>query len=134
MFAKLSVRRKWLHDHPSGTEADVERMAGRTSILQIRQARHPLYGNGVLSTLEVPLPIDARSAEEVDGLSRWELATPDTPPLFGAWHIGSRAPCFVTFVPNALCYPGLPFNLTAWAMVRGALARLWLANKSNPIN
>jgi hypothetical protein len=56
MFAKPPVRRLWLEDHPF-TEADVERMARRTSLLQIRQARHPLYGNGLLSTLECRFPL-----------------------------------------------------------------------------
>jgi hypothetical protein len=57
MFAKPPARRSWLEDHPIATEADVEQIAGRTSLLQIRQARHPLYANGLLSTLEVPMSI-----------------------------------------------------------------------------
>jgi hypothetical protein len=134
MFAKPLVRRLWLEDHPFAPEADVERIAGRTSLLQIRPARHPLYGNGLLSTLEVPMSIDSRSQEAVDSLNRWELATLDAPPLFGAWHVGTRAPCFATFVPNQICFPGLPLNLTIWAMSRTGSLRSWLANRPEAMN
>lgn len=54
----------------------------------------------------------------------------DRPPFRGAWHIGPRAPSFVTFIPNALCLPWLPVNLTVWAMARTAMVRQLLGSET----
>jgi hypothetical protein len=134
VFTTPEMRRKWLEGYPSATEKDLDRMAGRTSIHQIRHVRHPFYGNGVLSTLEVPLPVDSRSGELADHLNRWELSTPDTPPLFGAWQIGPRALSFATFIPNQFCYPGLPVNLTVWATMRNHLVRHLFPDSTHTTN
>ncbi len=40
------------------SEEELDRMAGRTSLLQIRSSEHPLYGKGICTTLELPLSSD----------------------------------------------------------------------------
>ena len=68
------------------SDEDLDRWSGLTSLLQISIADHPLYGRGVQSTLEIPVPSDdpARLANE---LNAWELSSPELPPHFGAWCI-----------------------------------------------
>lgn len=109
-------------------EEDITRMGGRTSLLWIRTTeRHSFYGNGVLATLEIPLPVDDPDLPRLfDELNRWELSGHDLPPLFGAWSIGTRAPTFVTFIPNQLCMPILFLNLFHWSKVRHFRVRAWL--------
>lgn len=95
--------RELLEEH--GVDEDtLEAAGGRTSLFQVQSMRHPLYGNGVQARLEIPLSGEAEEAARLASeLNLWELATPDTPPLFGAWCVGPRSPAFVTFVPNQLC-------------------------------
>ena len=105
----------------------IEAAGGRTSLFQIQNMRHPLYGNGVQARLEIPLSAEHEEAARVaTELKIWELDTPDLPPLFGAWCVGPRSPAFVTFVPNQLCLPGLLHNLAVWAMVRHFRVRRWV--------
>lgn len=105
---------------------------GRTSLLWVRTAeRHSLYGNGVLSTLELPVPVDVKNLPQlVDELNGWELGEPDLPPLFGAWCIGPRAPTFISFVPTLLCVPGLVMGLASWARARHARAQQWVQGRA----
>jgi hypothetical protein len=112
----------------SWSQEDLERMGGRTCLLWLTTNEpHALYGNGVLSRLELPLPVHGPSAEAlVNELNQWELSTVDLPPLFGAWCLGPRAPTFVSFVPNAMCVPGLLVNLLMWNRVRAARVREWV--------
>jgi hypothetical protein len=114
------------------SETDLARLGGRTSLLWLTTEQpHAMYGNGVLSRLELPLPVDGSSAEAlVAELNQWELSTVDLPPLFGAWCLGPRAPTFVSFVPNAMCVPGLLVNLLCWNRVRAARVREWIGNPS----
>lgn len=113
------------------SEADLARLGGRTSLLWLATNEpHAMYGNGVLSRLELPLPVDGPSAETlVAELNQWELSTVDLPPLFGAWCLGPRAPTFVSFVPNAMCVPGLLVNLLHWNRVRAARVREWVGEQ-----
>ena len=92
---------------------------------------HPLYGNGVLCQLEIPLPVKgALTANLVDELNRWELSGADLAPLFGSWCVGNRAPAFVSFVPNQFCFPGMPRYLTVWAAARQGRVRQWLSGST----
>ena len=80
----------WLKDV---SEEQIERMAGKTSFLEILVTDHPLYGKGVRSTLELPFsPDDPATVQMVNELNAWELSGSDLPPHFGAWCIGNRAP------------------------------------------
>jgi hypothetical protein len=121
-------QREHLLESGEYTPEELDRLSGRTVLFWLTSTEpHPLYGNGILCRLELPLPLDAaNSAGLVDQLNRWELSQPDFPPLYGAWCIGSRAPTFVTFVPNQFCLPGLLQNLTVWSRQRalGVRARL----------
>jgi len=111
---------------------DLQRMSGRTTLLQIGFTAHPLYGNGVFSRLEIPIPINDPSVFRlVDELNRWELSGSDLAPLFGSWCVGDRAPTFMTFIPNQACLPGLLQNLTAWAIVRHNRVRQWIEAMSS---
>jgi hypothetical protein len=102
------------------TEEELNRLSGRTMLFWATSKEpHPLYGNGILCRLELPLPRDAPYITMlVDQLNRWELRRPDLAPLYGAWCIGPRAPTFVTFVPNQFCLPGLLQNLWVWSRER----------------
>ncbi|HUS98026.1 MAG TPA: hypothetical protein VMX97_14960, partial [Hyphomicrobiaceae bacterium] len=100
------------------TPEELDRLSGRTILLWVTSTEpHPLYGNGLLCRLELPLPA-SNTADLVEQLNHWELRRPDFAPLYGAWCIGNRAPTFVTFVPNQFCLPGLPQNLTHWSYQR----------------
>lgn len=98
------------------------------SVLHVRSTeRHSLYGSGMLSTLELPIPLDrAGLAELVDQLNRWELSGPDLPPRLGAWCLGPRAPTYVSFVPSLLCVPGIVVSLAAWGRARHVRVSQWL--------
>lgn len=113
------------------SEVDLERFGGRTSLLWLSANEpHAMYGNGILSRLELPLPVEGSSAAAlVSELNQWELSTFDLPPLFGAWCLGPRAPTFVSFVPNAMCVPGLLVNLLVWNRVRAARVREWIGEQ-----
>ncbi len=127
-FSHEDVRDRARRDLHYSAE-DLERMGGRTSLLQILVSEHPLYGRGIQSRLEIPIPVnDPAVFRLVDELNRWELSGPDLPPLFGAWCLGDRAPAFVTFVPTQMCFPGLLQNLTAWAIVRQQRVRQWITS------
>jgi hypothetical protein len=109
------------------SEEQLDRAAGKTSLLQIRNAEHPLYGKGICSTLELPVfsddPATAKVANELNG---WELSGADLAPHFGAWCVGSRALSYVNFVPTQFCVPGLLVNLTVWMVARHVRVRQWL--------
>ena len=111
------------------TSEELDRLSGRTILFWATSTvPHPLYGNGVLCRLEIPLPLAGTDAAKlVNRLNRWELKRPDFPPLYGAWCIGNRAPTFVSFVPNQYCLPGLLQNLTAWALQRALRVQALLA-------
>lgn len=127
LFAKEELREKLLAGGDR-TPEEVDRLGGRTSLLQILTTEpHPLYGNGVLCRLEIPVATDDdKAASLIDELNRWELSGDDLPPLFGAWCMGPRAPTFVTFIPNQYCVPGLLQNLYVWAQGRHGRVRDWL--------
>jgi hypothetical protein len=129
------VRDRYLATH-SISPADLERMAGRTSLFEIRSTSHPLYGNGVLSTLTLPVEEAGFPAlvRRVHELNRWELDRADLPPLFGAWCLRGARLCFVSFAPTAYCrsVPGLLMSLSAWASVRNGVLRDRLGSRSAP--
>jgi hypothetical protein len=106
------------------SEEQLDRMAGKTSLLQIRIGEHPLYGKGVHNTLELPFaPDDPAAVQMVNALNAWELSVPDLPPHFGAWCIGNRAAAYVSFIPTQFCIPGLLHNLTIWMAARHVRVR-----------
>src|SRR5262249_54134767 len=125
LFADGDLREKAAKDLGL-SEEELDRMGGKTSLLQLKSMTHPLYGSGVMSLLEIPVPLSARTPELACELNRWELSTPELPPFFGAWCAGKRSPAFVTFVPSQFCFPGLLHNLTTWARVRHGMVRQWL--------
>jgi hypothetical protein len=116
------------------TAEELERLSGRTMLFSATTKHpHPLYGNGILCRLELPLPRDAPYASTiVDQLNRWELRRPDLPPLYGAWCIGPRAPTFVTYLPNQFCLPGLVPNLLAWSEQRARRVQALLEQGMDP--
>ncbi len=100
---------------------------GGTCLLWVRQDTHPFLGNGVLATLEVPLPLAGEEPTALmEELNGWEMETPELPPYFGAWMPGRQAPSFGTFIPNELCVTGIAQHLSAWAVVRARELRLWM--------
>jgi len=101
---------------------------GGASALWVRTTeRHSLYGNGVLSTLELPIPLDRKGLPELtDQLNRWELSGPDLPPRLGAWCVGPRALTYISFIPSLLCVPGVAVSLAAWGRARHARVSQWL--------
>jgi hypothetical protein len=103
-------------------------MLARPSRLWIRSThRHKLYGNGLLATLELPVPLDQKGLPETaDELNSWELRGPDLPPLFGAWCIGPRAPAFTSFIPNRMCVPGIELALAHRMQLRHSRVCQWL--------
>lgn len=119
LFLYGDVRERMLQEGGC-TEADLDRLGGRTSLLQVKTSeRHALYGNGVFCSLEIPLSIaEPKASRLVTLLNQWELMSPELPPLFGAWCVGPRAPAFVTFIPNQCCIPRLLRYLTVWAEAR----------------
>jgi len=108
-------------------------LSGRIILFRMTTTEpHPLYGNGVLCGLELPLPPGVpNSADLVDQLNRWEFQ-PDFAPLYGAWCTGPRAPTFVTFVPNQCCLPGLLQSLTAWSHQRALRVQGFLEQGEGP--
>jgi hypothetical protein len=110
------------------TSAEMDRMGGRTSLFRLTNSvNHALYGKGVMSRLEIPLPIDGPDvATLIDELNRWELSSAHLAPQFGAWCKGPRAPIFISFLPTQFCFPGLLQHLTVWAHVRHVRVHKWL--------
>lgn len=105
-----------------------KRAGGKTSLLQIRVATHPIYGNGVQCTLEIPSPANDEVSERLShALNGWELSRADLPPLMGAWCPGPRALAFGTFVPTQFWVPGLLQNLFGWGSSRHSSVRELLA-------
>jgi hypothetical protein len=97
------------------SEEQLDRMAGKTSLLQILVDEHPLYGKGVRSTLELPFsPQDPATLHMVNELNAWELSVADLPPHFGAWCVGHRALAYVCFMPTQFCVAGILLNLIGW--------------------
>ncbi len=115
------------------TSEELDRVAGRTSLFRVTSTvPHPLYGNGVLSRLEIPIALgEGDTAKLVDRLNRWELERPDLPPLYGAWCIGDRAPTFVSFAPTQYCGPGLLQNLTSWSLQRAMRVQALLSEDAD---
>jgi hypothetical protein len=110
------------------SDKQLDRMAGKTSLLQILVAEHPLYGKGVRSTLELPFAPDDPTAEQtVNELNAWELSGADLPPHFGAWCVGPRALAYVCFLPTQFCVAGILSNLTMWMAARHARVLQWLS-------
>jgi hypothetical protein len=108
-------------------DEQLDRASGKTSLLQIRTGDHPLYGKGILSTLELPFsPEDPSGQHLADELNAWELTGADLPPHFGAWCVGDRAIAYISFMPTQFCIPGLLHNLIVWMAARQARARNWL--------
>ncbi|MBL8224828.1 MAG: hypothetical protein JNM50_05805 [Chromatiales bacterium] len=106
------------------TNEDLDRMAGRTSLVTIKPGTHPLIGKGLRCSLEIPLPADqAQSAALVTELNQWELGEADLPPHLGAWCTGPRSLAYLSFVPTQLCVPGLPSHLADWAAARHVRVR-----------
>jgi hypothetical protein len=105
---------------------------GSASALWVRSTeRHSLYGNGLLSTLELPIARDRRGLPELtDQLNRWELSGSDLPPRLGAWCVGPRALSYISFIPSLLCVPGVAVSLAAWGRVRHARVSQWLEAES----
>lgn len=131
LFLYNKYRNKLLENFAEVSTYDLEKMAGATSLFQIFYCKHPLYGNGIFSQLEIPLPIKGKvSTNLVNELNHWELSGADLPPLFGAWCVGNRAPAFVSFIPNQFCLPGILVNLTAWARARHDRVRQWLGGST----
>jgi hypothetical protein len=130
MLATEEARRAMTADGRIAPER-LAQMAGATSLLQIRVARHPFYGPGIHCQLELPLPVDGDAAVSlVTGLNEWELSGPDLPPHLGAWSLGDRAPAYVCFLPTQYTVPGLLQNLTVWMAARATRARAWLSGPS----
>jgi hypothetical protein len=119
VFLEPSMRMTAAGENLDLSEDDLDRMAGRTSLLRIKKSFHPYFGNGVSSSLELPLSLEEEGLPLlIDIFNQWEISNPDLPPQFGAWCIGPRAPSFVTFLPNQLCIPGVVQNLTMWGLIR----------------
>lgn len=116
----LFPHRKRLPESGQNTPDELAPLSSRNILFGMTTTEaHPLYGNGVLCRLELPVPPGAsNSAHLVDQLNRRELGRPDFAPLYGAWCTGPRALTFVTFVPNQCCLPSLLQNLTAWSHKR----------------
>lgn len=114
------------------SEEHLDRMAGKTSLLQIRSTEHPLYGKGICSTLELPLSFEAPATAKVaNELNAWELSGADLAPHFGSWCVGNRALSYVSFMPTQFCVPGLLHNLTVWMVARHVRVREWLMASSS---
>jgi hypothetical protein len=110
---------------------DVGGMAGKTSLLQIRSVENPLYGKGILGTLELPFaPTDPASIQTANELNAWEISGAALPPHFGSWCIGDRALAYVCFFPTQYCFAGLLQNLTVWMAARQYRLREWLSGSS----
>lgn len=112
---------------PGSYGVQLPRQGGASALWVRSTERHSLYGNGVLSTLELPIPLDRKGLPELtDRLNRWELSSPDLPPRLGAWCLGPRAPTYVSFIPGLLCVPGVVVSLAAWGRARHARVCQWL--------
>jgi hypothetical protein len=74
------------------SEEELDRMAGRTSLVTIKPETHPQIGKGLRCSLEIPLPADdQQSAAIASELNQWELTCTDLPPHLGAWCTGPRS-------------------------------------------
>jgi hypothetical protein len=126
-MARLEEMQNRLRTSQGLSEEQLERMAGKTSLLQILVGEHPLYGRGVRSTLELPFaPDDPATIQMANELNAWELSGADLPPHFGAWCIGTRALTYASFMPTQFCVPGMLHNLTVWMAARHARVHQWL--------
>lgn len=100
---------------------------GGTCLFWIREDSHPFLGNGVLATLEVPIPLNgAEPTALMADLNAWEVESPELPPYFGGWTPGYESPAFAIFIPNELCVTGIAQHLSAWAVVRTVRLRRWM--------
>ena len=125
-FANPEIRKRLL-ETGKYSEAELEDMSGATSLLQIVQMQHPLYGHGIQSRLQIPTGSYQRPLSEfVNELNLWELSGYDLPPLFGAWCDGDGILSFVSFIPTQLCVPNLLTHLFYWSRLRSMRVRQWL--------
>jgi hypothetical protein len=125
LLGDMEVRR-YLQGSLDISQEELDRIAGKTTLLQIRVAEHPLYGKGIQSTLELPFLNDPATSQMVNELNAWELSAADLPPHFGAWCVGNRAATYASFLPTQYCVNGLLQNLTTWMRVRHVRVRQWL--------
>jgi hypothetical protein len=88
---------------------DVGAAAGKTSLLQVRSVENPLYGKGILGTLELPFaPTDPASIQMANELNAWEISGADLPPHFGSWCIGDACTGICVLLPDAVLFCGPP--------------------------
>jgi hypothetical protein len=124
IFLDDDMRKAAVSKNPGLSDADLDRMAGKTSLLRVKESVHPFFGNGIFASLEIPISLEEPGLPILINLfNQWEVANPDLPPQFGAWCIGPRAPSFVTFLPNQLCIAGVVQNLAMWNRVRAFRVR-----------
>jgi hypothetical protein len=108
---------------------------GQTSLLTVHPTeRHPLFGNGVLALLQLPLSVSGEKLDSlVDRLNNWELEELDLPPSIGSWVASScNTAGWICFVPNFFCYSLLPRQLVVWSSVRAFGVRRLLAGVDEP--
>jgi hypothetical protein len=95
--------------------------SGRTTLFSLTTAEtHPLFGNGCMVTLSLPDFIaDGEQSQLLEDLNRWEARDDDLVPTVGAWaSVTWDTLGWVTFVPNAFCYPRMARQMLVWASVR----------------
>jgi hypothetical protein len=135
VFLEKEMREAVMETNSALCDEDMDRMAGKTSLLQIKKSSHPYFGNGVFASLELPISTEQAGLPQlIDVLNQWEFLHPDLPPQFGSWCIGPRSPSFVTFLPNQLCIPGVVQNLVMWNLVRAFRVRDFVAGISGTNN
>ena len=80
----------------------------RTSLLMIEaNMAHPLFGNGVLIRLHLPIFSDPKELPNlVNQINLWEMESADMPPFIGSWCIDPQfpSPSFVMFIPSMLVH------------------------------
>jgi hypothetical protein len=132
VFLKPEMRTTAVNEYPGLSEQDLDRMAGQTSLLRIKKSSHPFFGNGVFASLELPISLEEEGLPQLINIfNRWEISNPDLSPLFGAWCLGPRAPSFVSFLPNQLCFPGVVQNLAMWDLARAIRVKGFIRSFSN---
>lgn len=109
---------------PGQTSAALGPEHANTALLQLfTDQPHPALGAGLFGLLQMPHQAgDARrAAARCMRLNRWEMATDDLPPHFGAWcpgGLGSNS-AYVFFLPNvAHRIEGVALNFAMWCASR----------------
>jgi hypothetical protein len=115
----LTVEISW-----DGTPLAMASNGQRTSLIQVRNERHPFWGNGLFCKLEMPWqPAPEDLAAICNDLNAAELET-DGPPMLGAWCPGQAGgPAFVGFVPNFVGHPAVPVLAANWFAWRSGWAK-----------